>query len=230
MKRHYLWLLFDADGTLFDYNRAEAAALQSAFALLHLDFSDGYLDTYRRINHALWQALEKKQITPEVLQVRRFELLLQALGLAGSPARLSNLYLEQLGLCTELIEGAYEVLQRLQRTSRIAVVTNGLQAVQRSRLARSRIRDFVSELIISEEIGAAKPQVEFFDAAFARLGHPSKREALIIGDSLSSDIQGGINYGLDTCWFNPGATRRPHGPEQITYEIRPLRQLLDTVV
>jgi YjjG family noncanonical pyrimidine nucleotidase len=227
MKKHYPWLLFDADGTLFDYNLAEATALRKAFELLSLAFEDEYLDTYRTINHRLWQSLEKREITPDVLQIRRFELLLKILGLAGSPDQMSTSYVEQLGLCTDLIEGAYEVLQVLQRTSRIVIVTNGLQAVQRSRMARSKIRDFVSELIISEEVGAAKPQAAFFDAAFARLGHPAKSDVLIIGDSLSSDIQGGIGYGLDTCWYNPGVVPRPEQMGEITYEIQHLQELLD---
>jgi len=227
MKKNYPWLLFDADGTLFDYNLAEATALKKAFTLLSLTFADGYLDTYRKINRGLWQALEKREITPEVLQVRRFELLLESLGLTGSPDQMSTAYVEQLGLCTDLIEGAYEVLQTLQRTSHIAVVTNGLQAVQRSRLARSAIRDFISELIISEEVGAAKPQAAFFDVVFARLGHPAKSDVLIIGDSLTSDIQGGIDYGLDTCWYNPSAVPWPEHLGEITYEIQHLHKLLD---
>src|SRR6266542_3315340 len=113
MKKHYPWLFFDADGTLFDYNRAEAAALQKAFALLSLQFKDGYLETYRQINHGLWQALERQEIKQDVLRVRRFELLLEALQLTGSSDHLSNAYVEQLGLCTELIDGAYDVLQAL---------------------------------------------------------------------------------------------------------------------
>lgn len=144
MKKHYPWLFFDADGTLFDYDRAEATALRKSFALHDLQFEAGYLDTYRQINHGLWQALERQEIKQDVLRVRRFELLLQALQLQGSPDQFSTTYVEQLGLCTDLIEGAYEVLQSLHETSRIAIVTNGLQAVQRSRLEHSSIRNFIT--------------------------------------------------------------------------------------
>jgi len=228
MKKHYPWLVFDADGTLFDYNRAEAAALQKAFALLSLQFKDGYLETYRQINHGLWQALERQEIKQDVLRVRRFELLLEALQLTGSSDHLSNAYVEQLGLCTELIDGAYDVLQALYRTSRIAIVTNGLQAVQRSRLDHSTIREFITELIISEEVGAVKPGPAFFDAAFAKTGHPEKSDVLIIGDSLTSDIQGGVDYGIDTCWYNPINEPKPEGLS-VTYEIRHLRELLEVV-
>ncbi len=228
MKKHYPWLFFDADGTLFDYNRAEATALQNTFELLNLEFEDGYLDTYRQINHGLWQALERQEIKQDILRVRRFELLLQALQLTGSPDHLSNTYVEQLGLCAELMDGAYDVLQALYKTSRIAIATNGLQAVQRSRLEHSTIRKFIAELIISEEVGAAKPGPAFFDAAFARTEHPAKSDVLIIGDSLTSDIQGGVDYGIDTCWYNPINELKPENLP-ITYEIRHLRELLELV-
>src|SRR6266508_63876 len=229
MKKHYPWLLFDADGTLFDFHRAETTALKNAFQMLGLNFKDEYLDTYQRNNYGLWQALERQEIKPDVLRVRRFELLLESLNLIGSPDKMSVTYMEQLGLCTDLIDGAYEVLQTLQQTSRLAIVTNGLQAVQRSRFDRSTIRDFVTELIISEEIGVAKPQTAFFDVAFDRLGRPAKSDVLLIGDSLTSDIQGGVDYGIDTCWYNPASEPRPSHLWRITYEIKHLRELQDVL-
>ena len=228
MKKHYPWLFFDADGTLFDYNRAEAAAFRKAFELLQLQFEEGYLDVYQKINRELWKALERHEITPAVLRVRRFEQLLGALQLTGSAEDLNLAYVEQLGLCTDLIDGAYEVVETLSRISRIAIVTNGLESVQRSRLMRSTIRPFVTELIISEEVQAAKPHTSFFDAAFARTGNPSRSDVLMIGDSLSSDIQGGINYGIDTCWYNPGGESKPESLS-ITYEIGRLQDLLEAV-
>ena len=129
-------------------------------------------------------------------------------------------------ICADLIDGAYEVLQVLSTKSQIAIVTNGLQAVQRSRLAHSKIRGFITELIISEEVGAAKPQAAFFDAAFARCGNPLKRDVLIIGDSLTSDIQGGVDYGIDTCWYNSSGEAQPSGLS-ITYEIRLLSEIVE---
>src|SRR5215216_3327254 len=139
MKKHYPWLFFDADGTLFDYNHAEATAFRKAFALLQLQFEDSYLDVYQKINSKLWKALERQEITPAVLRVRRFEQLLEALKLSASADDLNLAYVEQLGLCTDLIEGAYDVLQALSRSSQIAIVTNSLEAVQRRRLKRPTI-------------------------------------------------------------------------------------------
>ncbi len=228
MKKHYGWLWFDADGTLFDFNRAESLALQQVFQLINTPFKDEYVSLYKDINQQLWHALEKKEITPSVLQVRRFELLLQALQVEYSASQMSADYLQQLAACGDLIGGAYDILSALNQKSQIAIVTNGLQVVQTGRLAHSQIRDFISALIISEEVGAAKPDTEFFEAASVQTGNPSKDDILIIGDSLSADIVGGANYGIDTCWFNPSGEPRPHNV-RITYEIRQLTDLLDFI-
>ena len=228
MKKHYPWLWFDADDTLFDYNKAETTALLKSFQSLGLTFDESYMDTYRGINQKLWHSLERQEIKPDVLRVRRFELFLEAINMTGPAEQLSIAYIEQLGLCADLIDGAYEVLNALHGTCKFVIVTNGLQAVQRSRLERSTIKHFISEIVISEEIGSAKPHATFFDTAFARTGNPPKSDVLIIGDSLSSDMQGGADYGIDTCWFNPNGEERPEGL-QITYEIRQLTELLDVL-
>ena len=222
----YRWLLFDADGTLFDYDRAERTALEQALAQIGVAFEPDHLTTYRRINQALWQGVEKGEITPAVVKVRRFELLLEAIGLTQSADALSAGYLECLANCSELVEDAAAVLSALHRKYRIAILTNGLTVVQRGRLGRSVIRHHVSDIIISEEIGAAKPARAFFDTAFARLGSPSKREVLMIGDGWVSDIQGAVEYGIDACWYNPGRRPRPSNCE-ITREIASLQELRD---
>lgn len=227
--QRYQWLLFDADGTLFDYDRAERAALGRALQQIGVAFEPAHLTAYRRINHELWQALERGQITPDALKVRRFELLFKAIGVDHSPASFSALYLAALADCSELVDGALEVLQALRGTYPIAVVTNGLQAVQRRRLDRSAIRDCIAEVIISEEIGAAKPSRKFFDTTFARLGDPPKQEVLMIGDNWSSDIEGGVQYGIATCWFNPNRQPPPNGLP-ITREISSLRELTEWLV
>lgn len=224
--KKYFWLWFDADGTLFDYNRAEGLALARAFQTCGLSFNETVLKTYRHINQHLWDALERREITPPVLQLRRFEQLLEAVQSSGSPAQLSAIYLEELAVCGELMDGAYEVLESLHLTHRIAIVTNGLKAVQQSRLACSKIEGFIDAVIISEEVGVAKPHAGFFDAALASTGFPARETILVIGDSLTSDMRGGGDYGLDTCWFNPTAVPRPVKLE-ITYEIHTLREVLD---
>jgi 2-haloacid dehalogenase len=222
----YRWLFFDADGTLFDYERAEAAALAQAFQRYDIPFKPDWLTAYRGYNQNLWLTFEKGLITPDALKVRRFELLFAAMGVTHSATEFSVVYLDCLAGRSELIDGARDMLDALRPKYRMAVLTNGLQAVQRPRLARSAIREHISDIVISEEIGCAKPAKEFFDAAFARLGNPSKREVLMIGDNWISDIQGACRYGLDACWFNPGHQPRPADPE-IKLEVASLRQLTE---
>ena len=221
--QHYQWLLFDADGTLFDYDRAESVALNQVFRLIGVAFDPGHLAAYRRINQTLWQAVEKGELTPGFVKVRRFELLFETIGVAYPPAAFSARYLECLAECPELVRDAAEVLQVLHGKYRMAILTNGLQMVQRGRLARSVIRRHIAEIVISEEIGFAKPAKEFFDTALARLGNPSRRELLMIGDGWASDIMGAIEYGLDACWYNPGRKPRPAGCGP-TREIASLRE------
>lgn len=228
MGKHYSWLWFDADGTLFDFHAAEGIALRNAFETMSTPYEDRYLDVYRGINQQLWQALERREITQDALQVRRFELLVEAAQLACSANQMGAAYVEHLGACAEMIDGARDVVAALAENSRVAIVTNGLKAVQRNRLALSPIREYVEALIISEEVGAAKPKAAFFEAAFERTGQPDMRDVLIIGDSLSADIQGGADYGIDTCWYNPAGVERP-GELAITYEIAALRELLDVL-
>lgn len=221
----YQWLLFDADGTIFDYNAAESAALRQAFTMTGIAFNPRHLATYQRINTALWRAVEKGELAPTAVPVRRFEQFLKTIKVACSPVALSAIYIECLSGCSELIVNAAEMLEALHGKYRIAILTNGLQTVQRRRLAASHIRRYIAEIIISEEIGYAKPAREFFDIALARLGHVSRREVLMIGDGWASDIQGALQYGIDACWYNPGRKPRPESSENIR-EIAELRELV----
>lgn len=226
MTSPYRWLLFDADGTLFDYDRAEAKALANAFAQFGLPLAPADHAVYREINAQVWQALERREIAPADIGPTRFKRLFATLGVTAPVEPFSVAYLEHLASGSDLIDGAYGVLAALHERHRIAVITNGLRAVQRSRFARSTIQPFIAHLIISEEVGSAKPATGIFDAAFAALGWPDKAEALMIGDSLSSDIQGAMNYGIDACWYNPKGQPRPVQPA-ITYEIHRLSELPD---
>jgi YjjG family noncanonical pyrimidine nucleotidase len=163
-------------------------------------------------------------VSPDLLRVRRFELLFDAMRITAPAQPFSVSYLAHLAASSHLMEGALETLQALHGRYHIAILTNGLKAVQRPRLERSAIRDFVSEIIISEEVGVAKPAPGIFDAAFARMGEPARSEVLMIGDNLVADIQGAADYGLDTCWFNSLHLPRP-AEIAITYEIGNLSEL-----
>lgn len=222
--KNYKWLLFDADGTLFDYDKAEAKALRQSIEQIGYPYESKYLVEYRRINGQAWAEFEQGKLAQDVLKVRRFELFLGAMKIAGQPEQLSQWYLENLAKRTDLIEGAEETVKALSTRYRLVIITNGLKEVQRSRLEKSRIGGYIEEIIISDEIGVAKPAAEIFEVAFSAMGFPSKEETLIIGDSLSSDIAGGYNYGIDTCWYNPRKKEREKGLG-ITYEISKLAEL-----
>lgn len=226
----YRWLLFDADNTLFDYDGAWTRALQATFEELGLAFEPGYLATYERVNQGLWQAFEAGTISSGTIRVRRFELLFTEIGAElghdVDASVFSARYLRNLATQSDLVPDAEAVVRALHARYRLAIITNGFADVQRPRLARSAIREHISELVISEEVGAAKPDRAIFDAAFERMGRPARDAVLLIGDSLTSDIAGGAGYGIDTCWFNPHGQPARNGATS-TYEVRRLRELLD---
>ncbi len=218
----YSWLMFDADNTLFDYDAAEATALAKSFAQFGLDFNQAHSVQYRVINAQIWRDYELGHITQQALRAERFRRLFAEVGLALDPEAFSRQYLVNLSQAGHLLEGAEALIRQLAAEYHIAIITNGIADVQRPRLENSPIHEFVEAFVISEELGVAKPDPAIFDAAFALMGWPGKTAVLIIGDSLSSDMQGGLNYGIDTCWYNPGnkPTAMP-----VTYNIQKLEEL-----
>ena len=138
MKKHYPWLWFDADGTLFDFVRAEADALPNTFAAVGLPYEPAYMQTYQRINHALWALVERGEMIQSVLQARRFEMLLEELNLSTPASQFGATFVEQLGLGADLLDGAHEILESLHKTSRIAILTHP-GSRSRTSLYRNRI-------------------------------------------------------------------------------------------
>ncbi len=224
MTPRYRWLLFDADDTLFDYRRAEACALEEAFEAAGVPLQPTWMLAYRKVNARAWRELESGRISAARLRVQRFEGLFRTIGVSLDPAAFAAVYLRRLAAQSWLMDGALEVIDPLRADHRLAIVTNGLADVQRPRLAASPIASHIAHLIVSEEVGAAKPQPAIFEAALERMGGPDPRAVLMIGDSLRSDIAGGDAFGLDTCWFNPAGLPADGGPAA-TYEIRRLAEL-----
>lgn len=226
--QEYKWLLLDADGTLFDYDRAEAGALATTFQEMGLKVAPGYAEAYREINGQIWLDFEAGKISAQALRTERFRRLFQAVRAEADPHVFGERYLVNLGDQAHLIAGAEELVRSLYGKVGLVLITNGLEDVQRSRLARSTIASYLTDVVISEVVGAAKPDSRIFDIAFARMNHPHKEEVLIVGDSLTSDIKGGSDYGIDTCWFNPQRLSRSLDV-RIRYEIHELSALLDIV-
>jgi 2-haloacid dehalogenase len=220
----YRYLLFDLDGTLFDFDAAERHALQTIFNEFGLEYHNSIIDDYHTINKKLWQDYELGLITPTDIKTQRFAGLGEKHNLQLDAEKAGKRYLEILATCTELIDGCEELLNQTSPDHHIAIITNGLKEVQRPRIAASPMSRYFDSVTISGEAGFAKPDPRIFDYAFAQMGNPAKESVLLIGDSLSSDITGGVSYGVDTCWYNPAGTANPDGPAA-RFEIRTLQEL-----
>jgi 2-haloacid dehalogenase len=223
--RRYELVLLDADDTLFDFGACEAAALWAALGDAGIPWSDRAPEEYARANREAWAAFEKGLLSHEELKLRRFEDFLGRMGIEADARIVGGLYVERLSEQRVLMPGAEETLRRLAVSYKLVLVTNGIKEVQRRRLKGSPIALYLSATIISEEIGFAKPDPRMLDAAARAAGVSDKSSMIIVGDSLSSDIRAGLDYGIDTVWLNrrcesSGATRP-------TYEIRALPQLLE---
>ena len=226
--KSYCWLLFDADGTLFDYDKAEAMALQKTFESFGFPYQAEYTQIYRQINDQFWQAFERGEVTQVDLRTKRFSALFEIIQIDIDPTFFSASYLRNLGQGDYLLDGTEETLAVLYGKVGLMLITNGLKEVQRSRLAKSTITHYFADVIISDEVGSAKPDARIFEVAFEKMGNPDKQDVLIIGDSLTSDIQGGNRFGIYTCWFNPN--RRPRDQDVIIhFEIRHLSELLPVI-
>jgi len=224
----YPYLLFDADNTLFDFDRANRGAFHAVCQAMDLPESDEHFALYEQCNNALWTAFDRGECTKDYLVIERFRRFLAQLGIKRDPERCNEVHLRALAGSSFLFPHAEEVCRDLSSTHRLYLVTNAVAAVQHSRLRRSAILPYISGAFISEEAGAAKPEVAYFDYVFTHIDGISRDNCLLIGDSLSSDIRGANNYGIPCCWYNPKGTPRPDGL-RIDYEIWDLRQLYDIV-
>jgi len=226
----YQWILFDADNTLFDFDQAESSALAASFLRFRTGYQPEYGQLYHRVNAEIWAEFEQGRITSTALRVERFRRLFAAAGLSIDAAEFSAVYLVELARGSQLIPGAERLVTNLQRAGlRLALVTNGLSDVQRPRLASSPLAQCSEQVIISEEIGAQKPEAAFFEIAFQRMGSPMKENVLLVGDGIAADIKGGVNFGLDTCWYNPRA--KPADVRYLpTFEVRSLEEILPIIL
>lgn len=220
----YKYLLFDADDTLLDFGRSEHEALTDALLAFGITPTDGLIRGYSEINDSLWKLLERGGIAKDVLRVRRFELFCGQYGLDADPALIAAEYTDRLAQKSFLIDGAEELCASLYGKYRLFIITNGIKNIQRSRLGASPIKEYIEKSFISEEVGAEKPSAVFFNYVKTHIDGFDPKAALVIGDSPTSDIAGGIAAGIDTCWFNPRRRTTPDGVVP-TYEIHALAEL-----
>lgn len=220
----YPYLLFDADNTLFDFDQAERNAHLLLCRAHGLAFSEEGYQLYHKCNADLWRDFDRGLCTKEYLLVERFRRYLAITGEHANPEALNRDHLRALGEGAMLLPGAEELCRVLSRDHRLYLLTNAVASVQKTRFANSAIAPYFQGVFISEEVGAGKPDPAYFDYVFHAVPGLARDNALVIGDSLTSDIQGANNAGLPCCWFNPKGQPRPQGL-RIDYEIRALEEL-----
>lgn len=196
-------VLFDLDDTLFDFHKAEKIALTKTLVHFGIDPTEEILALYSTINAAHWKRLELGEISREEVKVGRYRELFKTIGVECDPVKATAYYESMLAIGHYFMPGAPELLEDLYRKYRLYIVSNGTAKVQESRIGSSGIAKYMDGIFISQILGANKPDRQFFDICFAEIPDFSLSETVIIGDSLSSDIKGGINAGITTVWFNP---------------------------
>lgn len=196
-------VLFDLDDTLFDFHKAEKIALTKTLVHFGIDPTDETLALYSTINAAHWKRLELGEISREEVKVGRYRELFKTIGVECDPVKATAYYESMLAIGHYFMPGAPELLEELYRKYRLYIVSNGTAKVQEGRIGSSGITKYMDGIFISQILGANKPDKQFFDICFAEIPDFSLSETVIIGDSLSSDIKGGINAGITTVWFNP---------------------------
>lgn len=221
----YRFLLFDADGTLFDFDKTEQHAFRDTMEKFGVPYSAEQFELYRGINLGYWKMLEKGLITKEALLPKRYEDYLERIGRSDlSPEDLNETYLSRLGEYNFLFPQSLALCRKLSGKYILLLVTNGVYESQMKRFERSEIKPYFHEMIVSEKIGFTKPDPRYFDHIFEKYSIQDKAQSMIIGDSLSADIKGGRDYGIDTCYYNPSRMAVPAGT--CTYEISRLEDLL----
>ena len=222
----YKILLFDLDNTLLDFCANETDSLNKLFQKHGYIFTDELFELYNSVNKKLWADYENGKIELDDVLNSRFSETMLRLGKEVDGIEWENQYRELLGNGCQLIEGALEVCRRLSESHRLFVITNGITKTQIKRLKQSGLYEFFEDIFISQSIGSQKPSKEFFDYVMSHIKGFNGKEALIIGDSLNTDIKGGLMSGIDTCWFN--SKLHECSPEiRTTYTIASLEELYD---
>ncbi|MGF1718794.1 pyrimidine 5'-nucleotidase [Vibrio kyushuensis] len=194
----YDWILFDADETLFHFDAFKG--MQLMFSRKGVDFTKQDYAVYQQVNKPLWVDYQNGDITAHQLKHTRFESWAEKLN--TTTAELNSAFLEAMADICTLLPGAKELMEALSGKAKMGIITNGFTELQAIRLERTGMTDYFEHVVISEEVGMAKPDLGIFSHALERMGNPCKSKVLMVGDNLHSDIVGGINFGIETCWLN----------------------------
>ena len=220
----YEFLFLDLDDTILDFQKAEHIALSKTLESFGLTPTEKVLKRYNQINKAHWEALERKEMTRAQVLLGRFQMLFREFQLDVDPEKVARIYERNLGIGHWFLPGAEEAVERLSKKYKLYLASNGTASVQKGRMTSANLYRFFEKVFVSQEIGANKPSIEYFERCFAQISGFDKAKAIIVGDSLTSDILGGQNAGIATCWVNPG--HKPGREDiRVDYEIEALSQL-----
>jgi len=222
----YEILLFDADGTIMDFHRSELEAVRESLDYFGLPSDDSVIERYSEINCNYWRMLERGEIEKEKLYPARWQTLIELYGFDCKADEISDKYIERLATKSYMIDGALELCQSLYGKFRMYIVTNGQKYIQEKRLFTSPLFRYFDDCYISEDIGYEKPNIKYFEHVAKNIPDFDPAKAIIIGDSLTSDMQGGINAKIDTCWYNPQNKTAPEGMN-LTYTVSNFSQIED---
>ena len=221
-------ILFDADGTLMDFHRGEFEAVRVTMEIMGIEPTDELVQAYSKINESLWKMLERKEITKPELLVRRFEIFCDRFSFSADAEKMANVYKKELSQRGYLFDGAEELCQKLSERFPLYIVTNGVETIQKGRFSRVPLLKYFKDVFISDCVGFEKPDVRYFEAVAKKIPEFNKERTLIVGDSLTSDILGGINFGIDTCWFDTQG--KPIPPDMdITYVAKSYDEIYDII-
>ena len=218
------FLFLDLDDTILDFHKAERIAISKTFQTFGLEPTEAVLDRYHVINRQHWERLEKGELTREQVLQGRFEVLFREMGRRADAAAIARTYEHNLSIGHYFLPGAREALDALGKHCRLYLASNGTASVQQGRLTSAGLYPVFEKVFVSQELGFNKPSIEFFNACTRQIPGYDPKKAMMVGDSLTSDIQGGINAGMATCWVNP--THAPGRPDiRPDYEITALSEL-----
>lgn len=220
----YFWIFFDADETLFSFN--SFAGLQKLFLQYQIDFTSQDYDEFQRVNKPLWVQYQNGEISARQLQITRFANW--AAKLQESPETLNSNYLIAMSDVCKPLEGVIETLDILVKRAKLGIITNGFTELQQIRLEKNGLSDYFQFVTVSEQLGIAKPNPQIFQYSLDKMNIQDPKQVLMVGDSLESDILGGKNAGLDTCWLS--YQRKNETEIKPTYSINKFQELLNIVL
>jgi len=226
---NYEVIIFDADETLFDFKKSERYALKNTMIEFGIDYDENYhLKVYKDINTIIWKEFEDGLIIQSDLNIERFRRLLYKLNAKFDEVNFTKSYVKHLSSASFLYDDSIALIESLHKNYRLIIITNGLKDVQDNRIRKSVIGGYFDDIVVSDEIEVSKPDPRIFEHTLKNINHTDKTKVLMVGDSLTSDIQGGINFGIDTCWFNSNKIINKSAINP-TYEISNLMELKSIV-